>query len=138
MSKCSTCEFSHYPENYGPCEKCGGDGSRYVKKGTLPKKVEIPQDTFNQAAWLKETIYKCSMCGYKTPEGSLNYCPNCGAKMTGRQVEIHGKPIYKTSTGFKIKDMRDPTPEEQKIINDAIKNKSVNLGINIWDLYEGE
>ena len=33
-------------------------------------------------------------------------------------------------------EMREPTLEEQKIVNDYIKSISVSTGINIWDLYE--
>ncbi len=41
--------------------------------------------------WLQTNIFKCSECGYSfEPEGYtayFNYCPNCGAKMDGKDDE---------------------------------------------------
>lgn len=45
-------------------------------------------------AWVQTNIFKCSECGYSfEPEGYtayFNYCPNCGAKMGGKDGENIG------------------------------------------------
>lgn len=40
--------------------------------------------------WKKQNcFYKCSVCGVYSPDGTdlHNYCPNCGAKMDGKEAD---------------------------------------------------
>lgn len=35
----------------------------------------------------KWVVYECSECGYSNGRKQSNYCPNCGAKMDGKEDE---------------------------------------------------
>lgn len=38
--------------------------------------------------WIKETVLsKCSVCGFRLGADTYRYCPNCGAKMDGKEMQ---------------------------------------------------
>ena len=57
--------------------------------------IEADVAPVKHGEWLQTNIFKCSECGYSfEPEGYtayFNYCPNCGAKMDGKDDERNAK-----------------------------------------------
>ncbi|MEE1011201.1 MAG: hypothetical protein U0L11_04090 [Acutalibacteraceae bacterium] len=50
---------------------------------------EIRHGKWIEKPYLFSTSNFCSLCGenYGMPHGKFNYCPNCGAKMDGKEDE---------------------------------------------------
>ena len=53
----------------------------------------VDTETFKRP-WFRHHIFECSVCrntldmdGVNAGRGDANYCPNCGAKMDGREEE---------------------------------------------------
>ena len=77
---------AHYPEWY----------ARDIREIPTADAVEVRHGEWTyecaETSWGENLIHEhCSLCGWKchrletrTP---VNYCPNCGAKMDGREVE---------------------------------------------------
>ena len=55
--------------------------------------LKMPTEDRPQGEWIIEidingnTYGRCSICGMKQYAGQLNYCPDCGAKMKGKDNE---------------------------------------------------
>lgn len=93
--KCRTCPTRKHCWDYGDCDSC--DYGVYITK--LCKKIErlkkenesLKEQTPKRGQWIKATPFSqeyCNKCGLtpKTIFGKLPpYCPNCGAKMDGKE-----------------------------------------------------
>ena len=99
MKLIDTCEAAHIVERVF-CDDCYYNG---VRCSTCPIDgvIELIDNTKAVDAvpvvhghWVESTNYmieKCSKCGYsKAGDWQMNFCPNCGAKMAGKDSEKNG------------------------------------------------
>ncbi len=76
---CLTCEFQDISKNCYTAKALYNAGYRKQSEGEWMSDKETPR-----------LIYKCSVCGDTIGYGMMldaNYCPNCGAKMKGKDGE---------------------------------------------------
>lgn len=61
--------------------------ARYVKRQPSVDAAPVVHGKWIEKSYLLGTTRYCSECGenYGMPHGVFNYCPNCGAKMVGKE-----------------------------------------------------